>query len=155
MHMTHATQTKVLLTAAFFFGAAAGLMAQSEVKSAEPTEVNLIALNTTTASYPPAAAPFVPNSQAQSTPSSSISPETTAPAQPTVKSTTGSYVKQAPGIPALATQSSSNHAGSGNSWFSAGPQAFPNTARMDPTFLLPLSQYGAAPTAVKFSFGKK
>jgi len=155
MHMTHATQTKVLLTAAFFFGATAGLMAQSEVKSAEPTEVTLIALNMTTALYPPAAAPIVPNSQAQSTPSSSIPSEIAAPAQPAAKPAAGSFVKQAPGSPALATQPSSNHAGSGNSWFSAGPQAFPNTARMDPTFLLPLSQYGAAPTAVKFSFGKK
>jgi hypothetical protein len=40
------------------------------------------------------------------------------------------------------------------SWFNAGPTSFPMTARVDPTFGLPINQYGAGPTSVSFSFGK-
>ncbi len=39
-------------------------------------------------------------------------------------------------------------------WFNAGPTSFPMTARVDPTFGLPINQYGAGPTSVSFSFGK-
>jgi len=40
------------------------------------------------------------------------------------------------------------------SWFNAGPTSFPMTARVDPTFGLPINQYGAGATSVSFSFGK-
>ena len=40
------------------------------------------------------------------------------------------------------------------SWFNAGPTSFPMAARVDPTFGLPINQYGAGPTSVSFSFGK-
>ncbi|HKD08466.1 MAG TPA: hypothetical protein VKB79_21375 [Bryobacteraceae bacterium] len=40
------------------------------------------------------------------------------------------------------------------SWFNAGPTSFPMSARVDPTFGLPINQYGAGPTSVSFSFGK-
>jgi hypothetical protein len=145
MYMKHTKQTNLILTAAFFFGAASGMMAQS-AKDAE-----LVALNTTTASYQPATAPIVANSQPQSTPSPSISSEIAAQpvAQPKPAATAVAMAK-------LNTpQAAASHADSTNSWFTAGPEAFPSTERVNPTFLLPRSQYGAAPAAVKFSFGKK
>jgi hypothetical protein len=40
------------------------------------------------------------------------------------------------------------------SWFNAGPTSLPMAARVDPSFGLPINQYGAGRTSVSFSFGK-
>jgi hypothetical protein len=145
--MKHTKQTNLILTTAFFFGAASGMMAQS-AKDAE-----LVALNTTTASYQAAAAPIVANPQPQATASTSISSEVAAQPLAQPKSTA------APSTIAMAKlnapEAAAVRSDSPNSGFTAGPEAFPSTERLNPTFLLPRSQYGAAPTAVKFSFGKK
>ena len=145
--MKHTQQTNLILTAAFFFGAASGMMAQS-AKDAE-----LVALNTTTPSYQPAAAPIVANPQPQSTANTSISSEIAAQpvAQPKPTSTPTTVAMAKLNAP----EAASSRTDATNSGFTAGPEAFPNTDRLNPTFLLPRSQYGAAPAAVKFSFGKK
>ena len=48
-----------------------------------------------------------------------------------------------------------NGNGSSKSWFTSGPDAFVAAVHMNPAFDLPYNRYGAAPAAVRFSFGKK
>jgi hypothetical protein len=146
--MKHTKQTQLILTAAFFFSAASGMMAQS-VKDGE-----LVALNTTTVPYQAAAAPIVANPQPQPAAIAGISSEMAAQpvAQPKPAPTPSTIA-----LAKLNAPQSAIHSDSTDSpvTFTTGAGAFPNTERVNPTFLLPRSQYGAAPIAVKFSFGKK
>jgi hypothetical protein len=173
--MTHTTPTKSALIAAFFFGAATGLVAQSPANNVEPTKPELVALNTKTVPYPAATASIVTNSQPQSPASAKdASPQVTAPKESAARSEAINLIRKtmlpgaytaapstfttAPGTYTVAKvddQPASRHSSSGSSWFTAGPQAFPVPVRTDLAFGLPVSQYGAGATAVEFNFGKK
>jgi hypothetical protein len=114
--------------AGFVFAGAVALAAQ-------PARVPAL---TKTAQNPPASAPIVSNSQ--------------APSDDLIKNALTPVTSK---LAADDHASYSNPAGSSKSWFATGPGTFPGSIRMNPAFGLPLSQYGAAPAAVQFSFGKK
>ena len=162
MHMKHTTPRQSLRIAGFLFVGAVALMAQSPANNPEPAEVELIALNAMTVPYPPATASIVANSQPQSLASGkSASSETVIPAQPATQFKADDLFTKAPapGTSTLAMAqdytANSSRNGSSRSWFTAGPNALPARVRMDPSFGLASSQYGVAPAAVQFSFGKK
>jgi hypothetical protein len=136
-------------------------MAQAPANHSQRAETELIAFNSPAVSYPlPTAS--ITNSQPQFlTGVDKASPETVKTAQPATQIQTLALLKPqlAPGFSTAAM--APNHGvnsgpdSSGKSWFTAGPNAFPATARMNPVFGLSSSKYGAAPAAVSFSFGKK
>jgi len=141
--------------AVFCFSGAVALMAQSSAVHTQRAETELIALNLPAVSYP---SPTVTDSQPQSLPTGDqASVETVKPAQPAAQIQTPDLLKPAltPNASTLATAQHRSPDASGKAWFTAGPNAFPATVRMDPAFGLSSSQYGAAPAAVQFSFGKK
>lgn len=134
------------------------LLAQSPSDTLQTAKLELLALNrTNTVSYRTAQEP-APTSQtgvpsvdtsttSQSTPAAELK---TLP--PAIHPTFGLAPTSSSVSPSTAVR---QQKAAGNSWFTAGPTAFPVTARMDPTFGLPVNQYGAAPAAVRFSFGRK
>jgi hypothetical protein len=123
------------------------LFAQSPSEASQTGKTELIALNRpNTVSYLTAQeqAPLVDtNTTSQSTPAADLKKlppaihPTFGPA-PTSSST------------ALRQQKAASH-----SWLTSGPAALPPTARIDPAVGLPVNQYGAAPAAVRFSFGRR
>lgn len=156
--MKHLTHRQTVRIAGFFFAGAVSLMAQSPVNNQGPAKPELIALNTRPAAYAPAAVSGVPASQAQPVASSkSDSSEAATPAPPVSQVQGADLVKKAlaPSTSALAMAQDYGAGSSSKSWFTAGPPALPATVRMDPAFGLSTSQYGVAPAAVQFRFGKK
>ena len=136
--------------AGFLFAGVAAVMAQSPANDTESNKTQLVALNTTTAPR---------TSQAQADGKSQAS-QLTMPGQVATQTTAAELVKKsvAPSVsPAslLQDQVASSSASSNRTWFTAGLSALPAPVRMDPTFGLPTNQYGVAPAAVEFRFGKK
>ena len=142
-------------TAAFFFAAAMALVAQTPVDNQEPTNVQLVALNTTKKlTFSETETTVLANSPLQlsesetapSELSSLLQPGTLAPAH-TLKPAS------MPGQANLAM--TGKHATDGNSWFMSGPNTLPAYVRLDPNAGYELRKYGVAPIAMQFSFGKK
>jgi hypothetical protein len=79
-------------------------------------------------------------------------------AQPSAQAPADDFLKKALAATSsnfMATQDHSNSGVSSKSWFATGPNTFPSSIRLDPTFGSSISRYGAVPAAVQFSFGKK
>jgi hypothetical protein len=130
----------IIRIAAIFLGATA-LFAQSS-DNQEPARLQLIALNAqTNVVYP-----------APSEPAVSHQPQVTQPAAPLV--TSPATVNQ-PSTVLADLNMSKERTSDGKAWFTAGSAALPAIAKVDPTIGLPLNRYGAAPVAVRFSFGRK
>ena len=162
MHVRNTTTNQSVRIAVFCFTGAVALMAQAPANHLERAETELIAFNSPAVSYPSPTASIVTNSQPQFlTGGDKASPETVKPVQPATQIQTLALLKPqlAPGISTMAMApnrgANSGPDSSGKAWFTAGPNAFPATARMDPVFGLSSSKNGAAPAAVSFSFGKK
>jgi hypothetical protein len=136
----------VRITVVFIAGAAA-LLAQSPSDASQTGKTELIALNRpNTVSYLTAQeqAPSVDAGTAsQSTPAADLKK-----LPPAIHPTFGLP-------PTSSSTAVRQQKAAGHSWFTSGPAALPPTARIDPTFGLPANQYGAAPAAVRFSFGRK
>jgi hypothetical protein len=150
MQMKHTVRT-----AAFFFAGAVALVAQTPVDNQEPTNGQLIALNTTKNVPYFETAASVPNSELQvPLKAGNASSTVSTPPQPgTLASTPTQKPALVPGQTSLAM--SGKNTKDGNSWFTSGPNALPAYARMDPNAIYELQRYGAAPVAVQFNFGKK
>jgi hypothetical protein len=147
--MRNTTSRQAVRITVVFVAGVAGLFAQSPSDAPQTGIPELIALNrTNTVSYLTAQESVATaTTTSQSTPAAELK---TLP--PTIHPTFG--------LPPMSTSASPSTAvtqqkASGHSWFTAGPAALPPTARIDPTFGLPVNQYGAAPAAVRFSFGRK
>ena len=141
-------------TAAFFFVGAAALVAQTPVNNQEPTNVQLIALNTTKNLPYSETAASAPNSQLQfPSKTETASSELSTPVQPgTLAPARTLKPASMPGQTNLAV--SGKHTTDANSWFMSGPNALPAYVRMDPNAGYELQKYGVAPIAMQFSFGK-
>jgi hypothetical protein len=160
MQMRNATSTQVIRLTALFVTSTAALLAQTPSTGTSEVKPELIALNTkATVPYPTVTTESTPTfktrvpstdavaSSVEPAPSAEVkAPVAAAPA----KSTASVSPAVAAAINGVSTKTSKD-----NSWFLAGPAALPLAARIDPAFGLPNSQYGAGPTAVRFSFGKK
>lgn len=129
--------------AAFFFLGAMALTAQSSNSNQEPAKVQLLASNTTTNTLFPAPAESITDLTPPKTqsPAAPLVNPALLPTHPTTSTITFAAVKE--------------HTTSSKPWFTAGPNALPATIRLDPKFDPPTQQYGAAPAAVQFSFGRK
>jgi hypothetical protein len=148
--MRNTTSRQAVRITVVFVAGVAGLFAQSPSDSLQTGKPELIALNrTNTVSYLTAQEPApTTNAPSQSTPTADLKS-----LPPSIHPTFG----LPPISPSAASHSNAvtQQKAAGHSWFTAGLAALPPTARIDPTVGLPGNQYGAAPAAVRFSFGRK
>ena len=156
--MRNTTSRQAVRITVVFVAGVAGLFAQSPSDAPQAGKPELIALNrANTASYltaqepTPIFQPRVPSVDASTTsqPAPAAELKTLPPA---IHPTFGLPPMSSSGSPSTAV---TQQKAAGHSWFTAGPAALPPTARIDPTFGLPMNQYGAAPAAVQFSFARK
>jgi hypothetical protein len=143
--------------AGFFLLGAAALMAQASKNNEE--QVQLVAFNTPTTARYPVTTEIGPNPKPRISSSNQASQHETGELRAAQSSTIpllGPALMPSRSLPVkLDLAIVKEHTASSRPWFTAGPDALPTAIRLDPKFDPPTRQYGAAPAAVRFTFGRK